>query len=49
MVTYKIGVCFQELGLKNEAKTFYKSVVNGFSTKFKAHKFASYRLSQISR
>ena len=49
MVTYKIGVCFQELGLKAEAKTFYKSVVNGFSSNFKAHKFASYRLSQLSQ
>lgn len=25
--TYKIGVCFQELGLKDEAKTFYDEVV----------------------
>jgi len=49
MVTYKIGVCFQELGLKNEAKTFYKSVVNGFDKNFKAHKFSSYRLSQLSQ
>lgn len=25
--TYKIGVCFQELGLKDEARTFYEEVV----------------------
>jgi TolA-binding protein len=49
MVTYKIGVCFQELGLNNEAKTFYKSVIDGFDKNFKAHKFASYRLSQLSQ
>ena len=49
MVTYKIGVCFQELGLKDEAKTFYKSVVKGFDKNFKAHKFSSYRLSQLSQ
>ena len=49
MVTYKIGVCFQELGLKDEAKTFYKSVVDGFDKNFKAHKFASYRLSQLNQ
>lgn len=28
--TYKIGVCFQELGLKDEAKTFYDEVVAKF-------------------
>lgn len=49
LVTYKIGVCFQELGLTKEAKTFYKSVIKGFDKNFKAHKYASYRLSQISK
>ena len=29
-VTYKIGVCFQELGLKEEAKTFFDEVVAKF-------------------
>jgi len=49
LATYKIGVCFQELGLTKEAKTFYKSVVNGFDKNFKAHKYASYRLSELSK
>ncbi|MEZ0390866.1 MAG: tetratricopeptide repeat protein [Pseudobdellovibrionaceae bacterium] len=26
--TYKIGVCFQELGMKDEAKTFYDEVIS---------------------
>ncbi len=28
--TYKIGVCFQELGMKDEAKTFYDDVIGKF-------------------
>lgn len=28
--TYKIGVAFQELGMKDEAKTFYDEIVNKF-------------------
>lgn len=28
--TYKIGVCFQELGMKEEAKTFYDEVIGKF-------------------
>lgn len=28
--TYKIGVCFQELGLKDEARTFYEEVTKKF-------------------
>ncbi len=28
--TYKIGVCFQELGLKDDAKTFYQEVIASF-------------------
>lgn len=28
--TYRIGVCFQELGLKEEAKTFYQEVLTNF-------------------
>ncbi|MFN7728487.1 MAG: tetratricopeptide repeat protein [Bdellovibrio sp.] len=28
--TYKIGVCFQELGMKDEAKTFYDELVAKF-------------------
>ncbi len=49
LVTYKIGVCFQELGLGKEAETFYKSVVEGFDKKYKAYEFASYRLSTLSQ
>jgi len=44
--TYKIGVCFQELGLKNEARTFYKSVVAKHK-KTRASKFAQYRLENM--
>ena len=28
--TYKIGVCFQELGMKDDAKTFYQEVATRF-------------------
>jgi len=44
--TYKIGVCFQELGLNKEARTFYKSVVAKHN-KTKASKFAQYRLENM--
>lgn len=44
--TYKIGVCFQELGLKKEARTFYKSVVAKHK-KTRASKFAQYRLENM--
>lgn len=46
LATYKIGVCFQELGMEKEAKTFYKSVVKKHK-KFKAVKYAEYRLAQL--
>ena len=46
LVTYKIGVCFQELGLKAEAKTFYTSVIKNFDGT-DAQKYAKYRLSQL--
>lgn len=46
LATYKIGVCFQELGLKSEAKTFYKSVLRKHKGK-KAAKFAQYRLENL--
>lgn len=46
LATYKIGVCFQELGLKNEAKTFYKSVLKKHKG-MKAAKFAQYRLENL--
>jgi TolA-binding protein len=40
--TYKIGVCFQELGLKDEAKSFYDEVIAKFP-KAKEAKKASIR------
>lgn len=46
LVTYKIGVCFQELGMVDEAKTFYQSVVTK-NKNTKAAKYASYRLAQF--
>lgn len=47
LTTYKIGVCFQELGMVREAKTFYQSVVKKHKG-LKAAKYASYRLSQLT-
>ncbi len=46
LATYKIGVCFQELGLTKEAKTFYKSVVSKYKG-LKAAKYAEYRLANL--
>jgi TolA-binding protein len=36
--TYKIGVSFQELGMKDEAKTFYEEVLNKFPKSEDAHR-----------
>lgn len=47
LVTYKIGVCFQELGMKNEARTFYNNVISKFSSS-KAAKFAKFRLDNMN-
>jgi TolA-binding protein len=44
--TYKIGVCFQELGMKSEAKSFYQEVIAKFPKSNTAKK-AKYRLSQV--
>ncbi|PIT99950.1 MAG: hypothetical protein COT74_07475 [Bdellovibrionales bacterium CG10_big_fil_rev_8_21_14_0_10_45_34] len=44
--TYKIGVCFQELGMKVEAKAFYQEVKQKAS-KSRAGKKAAYRLNQM--
>jgi TolA-binding protein len=44
--TYKIGVCFQELGLKDEAKSFYDEVVAKFP-KSKEAKKARIRLKSL--
>lgn len=44
--TYKMGVCFQEAGLKDEAKVFFEEVINKFSGSKEAKK-AAFRLKQI--
>ncbi len=46
IVTYKIGVCFQELGLQSEAKTFFNNVVKQYPNS-KASKFAKFRLENL--
>lgn len=46
--TYKIGVSFQELGLKDEAKTFYDEVLTRYPQSDVAKK-AKYRLSQMKK
>lgn len=48
LATYKIGVCFQELGMSKEAKTFYKSVVKKYK-KSKAARYAEYRLANLKK
>jgi TolA-binding protein len=44
--TYKIGVCFAELGLKKDAKEFYKEVVDNYPSSSWAKK-AKYRLTHL--
>lgn len=44
--TYKMGVCFQEAGLKDEAKVFFEEVINKFSGS-KESKKAAFRLKQL--
>ena len=44
--TYKIGVCFQELGMNEEAKTFYDDVILKFPAS-EAAKAARARLKKI--
>lgn len=46
LVTYKMGVCFQELGMKSEAKSFFEEVVEKFPKSSEAKK-AKYRLSRL--
>lgn len=46
LATYKIGVCFQELKMKQEAKTFYNSVLKK-NAQTKAAKYAKYRLENL--
>ncbi len=45
---YKIGVCFQELGMKEEAMAFYEEVVANYS-KTEAGKKAKIRLTKIKK
>ena len=44
--TYKIGVCFSELGMKDEARVFLEDVVNKFPNSKEAKK-ASFRLKSL--
>jgi TolA-binding protein len=44
--TYKMGVAFQELGLKDEAKAFYEEVSTKFPKSMEAKK-AAYRLKNL--
>lgn len=46
--TYKIGVCFQEMGMKSEAKAFYSEIIEKFP-KSKSAKSAKYRLNQLKK
>tara|TARA_B100001248_G_scaffold262389_1_gene258011 strand:+ start:14441 stop:15085 length:645 start_codon:yes stop_codon:yes gene_type:complete len=46
--TYKIGVCFQELGMNSEANAFYSEVIEKFP-KSKTAKSAKYRLNQLKK
>jgi len=44
--TYKIGVCFQELNMKSEAKVFFQEAISKYPTS-KAGKKAKFRLKQF--
>ena len=46
--TYKIGVCFEELGLRKEAKLFYDEVIEKFSSSREAKK-AKLRLKKLKK
>lgn len=46
--TYKIGVSFQELGMKEEAKTFYEEVVSKFPRSEQSRKAAT-RLKSLKK
>lgn len=46
--TYRMGVCFQELGMKDEAKTFYDEVVAKFPSSNEAKK-AKIRLKSLKK
>lgn len=44
--TYKIGVCFEEMGMKSEARLFYQEAVDKFP-KSKEAKKSKYRISNL--
>lgn len=44
--TYKIGVCFQELGLSTEAKSFFEEVINKYPASDSARK-AKVRMKKV--
>lgn len=44
--TYKIGICFQELGMKDEAKAFFEEVI-AKAPKSKEAKKASFRMKSL--
>jgi TolA-binding protein len=44
--TYKIGVCFAELGMKRDAKEFYQETLDNYPSSPSAKK-AKYRLTQL--
>ncbi len=46
--TYKTGVCFQELGMTDEAKVFYNEVIEKFP-KTDVSKKANYRLKTLGK
>jgi TolA-binding protein len=46
--TYKIGVCFQELGMKDEAKTFYDEVISKHPNSDEARR-AKVRLKSLKK
>jgi len=46
--TYKIGVCFQELGLKDESIPFFEEVMTKFPSS-KEGKKAAYRLKSVKK
>lgn len=46
--TYKIGVCFQEMGMKGEAAAFFEEVIEKFPKDPMAKK-ATFRLNQLKK
>ena len=46
--TYQIGVCFQELGMKSEARAFFDELIEKFPKDSLAKK-ASFRINQLKK